>query len=401
LKFELKEVKLQEIANVIDSLHQTPNYSSEGYPMVRVTDIKGGFIKLDNALRVEEKVYKIFTKKYKPQKGDILMTRVGSYGNVALVNTEEDFCLGQNTVVINPKKVDSDFLFYYLQTPIIKNQIEAEVRGSTQKTISLKSIRELKLFLPPIELQKTLSSILRTLDDKIELNLKMNETLEEMAMTLYKHWFVDFGPFQDGEFVESELGMIPKGWEVSNVGSVTNIFDSLRVPLSNKEREKRKGIYPYYGATSLMDYVDDYIFDGTYLLVGEDGSVMKEDGTPYTQYVSGKFWVNNHAHVLQGTNGVSTEWLKVFFDNCNVAPYVTGAVQPKINQKNLKSIPFLLPPQNVRQEFNKNIKNLYEKILINNKENVQLETIRNYLLPRLLSGEIDVSQAEKQVEEVL
>ena len=165
--------------------------------------------------------------------------------------------------------------------------------------------------------------------------------------------------------MESELGMIPKGWEVSNVGSVTNIFDSLRVPLSNKEREKRKGIYPYYGATSLMDYVDDYIFDGTYLLVGEDGSVMKEDGTPYTQYVSGKFWVNNHAHVLQGTNGVSTEWLKVFFDNCNVAPYVTGAVQPKINQKNLKSIPFLLPPQNVRQEFNKNIKNLYEKILIN------------------------------------
>ncbi|QNU24780.1 restriction endonuclease subunit S [Geobacillus zalihae] len=120
MKFELKEVKLQEIANVIDSLHQTPNYSSEGYPMVRVTDIKGGFIKLDNALRVEEKVYKIFTKKYKPQKGDILMTRVGSYGNVALVNTEEDFCLGQNTVVINPKKVDSDFLFYYLQTPIIK-----------------------------------------------------------------------------------------------------------------------------------------------------------------------------------------------------------------------------------------------------------------------------------------
>jgi len=356
----------------------------------------------DRSLSGKNKIYGSngvigYTDKYLVDGETIIIGRVGAFCG-SLEYSNQPVWVTDNAIYAKAKEgYDSKFIFLLLSTLNLRQF----AGGSAQPLLNQTILKNISVKIPQLQVQEEISSVIFSLTDKIQLNLQMNQTLEEMAMTLYKHWFVDFGPFQDGEFVESELGMIPKGWEVSNVGSVTNIFDSLRVPLSNKEREKRKGIYPYYGATSLMDYVDDYIFDGTYLLVGEDGSVMKEDGTPYTQYVSGKFWVNNHAHVLQGTNGVSTEWLKVFFDNCNVAPYVTGAVQPKINQKNLKSIPFLLPPQNVRQEFNKNIKNLYEKILINNKENVQLETIRNYLLPRLLSGEIDVSKAEKQVEEVL
>ncbi|KYD29051.1 restriction endonuclease subunit S [Geobacillus sp. B4113_201601] len=376
----------------------------EIYPFVSM-DVIQPFYKPVEAK--EEREFKSGGAKF--ENGDTLFARITpclENGKIAQVkNLKNGKGFGSTEFIVLRGKegiTDTDFVYYLVTNKSFRENAERLMVGTSgRQRVDKQQFEDQIISIPDLETQKRISSILGSIDKKIELNVEMNKTLEEMAMTLYKHWFVDFGPFQDGEFVESELGMIPKGWEVSNVGSVTNIFDSLRVPLSNKEREKRKGIYPYYGATSLMDYVDDYIFDGTYLLVGEDGSVMKEDGTPYTQYVSGKFWVNNHAHVLQGTNGVSTEWLKVFFDNCNVAPYVTGAVQPKINQKNLKSIPFLLPPQNVRQEFNKNIKNLYEKILINNKENVQLETIRNYLLPRLLSGEIDVSQAEKQVEEVL
>jgi len=376
----------------------------ERYPFVSM-DVIQPFYKPVEAK--EEREFRSGGAKF--ENGDILFARITpclENGKIAQVkNLKNGKGFGSTEFIVLRGKegvTDTDFVYYLATNKAFRENAERLMVGTSgRQRVDKQQFEDQIISIPDLQTQKRISSILGSIDKKIELNVEMNKTLEETAMTLYKHWFVDFGPFQDGEFVESELGMIPKGWEVSNVGSVTKIFDSLRVPLSNKEREKRKGIFPYYGATTLMDYVDDYIFDGTYLLVGEDGSVMKEDGTPYTQYVSGKFWVNNHAHVLQGTNGVSTEWLKVFFDNCNVAPYVTGAVQPKINQKNLKSIPFLLPPQNVRQEFNKNIKNLYEKILINNKENVQLETTRNYLLPRLLSGEIDVSQAEKQVEVVL
>ncbi|MCH8474880.1 MAG: restriction endonuclease subunit S [Opitutales bacterium] len=99
---------------------------------------------------------------------------------------------------------------------------------------------------------------------------------------------------------------------MSSVGSVSICLDSKRVPLSKRQREKRQGSFPYYGATSVMDYIDDYLFDETLLLLGEDGSVLKEDGTPFLQYVWGKLWVNNHAHVLKGVSGVSTEELYLF-----------------------------------------------------------------------------------------
>ena len=96
------------------------------------------------------------------------------------------------------------------------------------------------------------------------------------------------------------MGWIPKGWRVLNFGEVSNCFDSKRIPLSKKQRgQKQPGTIPYYGATSVMDYVNEWIFDDIYLLIGEDGSVLKEDGSPFVQYIWGQTWVNNHAHVLQ------------------------------------------------------------------------------------------------------
>lgn len=131
-------------------------------------------------------------------------------------------------------------------------------------------------------------------------NKRINDNLEQQAQALFKSWFVDFEPFKNGKFVESEIGMIPEGWKVGNLLDVAELSDSKRKPLSAMERSNMNKVYPYYGATSIMDYVDDYLFDGIYLLMGEDGSVMTENGFPYLQYVSGKFWVNNHAHIMQG-----------------------------------------------------------------------------------------------------
>jgi type I restriction enzyme S subunit len=139
---------LGDISDVIDSLHVTPKYSTDGHPMIRVTDISNGFLDLTKSLKVDEKVYKEFTKKYQPKKNDILMSRVGTYGICSFVGTNKKFCLGQNTIVICSKKISSQLIFLAMQNQPVQQQIEEVVTGSTQKTISLASIRSLKLVLP-------------------------------------------------------------------------------------------------------------------------------------------------------------------------------------------------------------------------------------------------------------
>lgn len=193
---------------------------------------------------------------------------------------------------------------------------------------------------------------------------------------------------------DSELGAIPEGWEATKFGEVSNCLDKHRIPLSKAQREKIKGSIPYHGATSIMDYVDVHLFDGIYLLLGEDGSVHKEDGTPFTQYIWGKVWVNNHAHVLQGSNGISTEQLMLFIKNQNITPYVTGAVQLKLNQKNMNSIPFIKADNRISSAFKRLITPMFSELRNRHDESLTLEKTRDALLPKLLSGAIGTGVLE-------
>lgn len=194
--------------------------------------------------------------------------------------------------------------------------------------------------------------------------------------------------------VYSELGEIPAGWEVGKFGDIVDNFDRQRIPLSKKEREARKGNYPYYGATSIMDYVDDYIFDGIYVLMAEDGSVIDEDEKPILQYVWGKFWGNNHAHILKGKDGIPDEFIYLLLKNVNIKHLVTGAVQLKINQKNMNSLEIIIPNLDMLVKFSGIIENIFTKYRSLSNENEILTKIRDSLLPKLMSGEIDVSNIE-------
>jgi type I restriction enzyme S subunit len=314
------------------------------------------------------------------------------------------------------------------------------VAGQTDMAeyVSLRDQRAMKITLPPLAEQKAIAAVLGALDDKIELNRRMNATLEAMARALFQSWFIDFDPVRrnmdrnqpstrpsghpspsgrrDGDegasgllnspatdalfpdsFQDSPLGPIPHGWRATTLGEVIEISDSKRIPLSGREREARQGKYPYHGAASVMDYVDDFLFDGIYLLMGEDGSVINDDGTPVLQYVWGKFWVNNHAHVLRGKNGISTEHLFLHLKGSNIAPFVNGAVQPKLNQGNMNRIPFILPPPEIGNVFAKAIEPLFAQIRANTNQSRTLATLRDTLLPKLLSGELRVTEAEKEV----
>ena len=179
---------------------------------------------------------------------------------------------------------------------------------------------------------------------------------------------------------------------VGTVSEIVEIHDAKRIPLSGAQRMKmEKKVYPYYGAASLMDYVDEYIFDGKYLLLGEDGTVVNDAGYPILQYVWGKFWVNNHAHILTGKLGFNVESLMLLFRRTPVKSIVTGAVQPKISQANLKSIPVVIPPEEEIAAFNDSIDSLFSLIRNNEEQNKELSKLRDTLLPKLMSGEIDVS----------
>lgn len=199
--------------------------------------------------------------------------------------------------------------------------------------LELDDFYNLEFNIPPIEEQRKIVEQYQTIERRIKNNEALIQKLEATAQALYHHTFV--------EGIDKEN--LPEGWRMGCLEDVTRCFDNKRKPLSGSERDSITGDFPYYGATSIMDYVNDYIFDGEYLLIGEDGSVVHEDGSPYLQLIYGKTWVNNHAHVLSGVNGFDNNLLYWTLKTCNIANYVTGAVQLKLNQKNMNAIPIVIP----------------------------------------------------------
>lgn len=192
---------------------------------------------------------------------------------------------------------------------------------------------------------------------------------------------------------QSEVGEIPLGWEVKELGILIENFDRKRKPLSSRQREERKGKIPYYGATSIMDFVYDFIFDDIYVLMGEDGSVMKEDGTPLLKYIWGKSWINNHAHVLKGT-AFSTEILYLYLLRMNVSSIVTGAVQLKISQGNMNSLKVVCAPREVYKRFDEIIQPLFTKVRNIQEQNKNLTTLRDSIVSKLISGDIDLTEIQ-------
>ncbi len=213
-------------------------------------------------------------------------------------------------------------------------------------------------------------------------NSAINKNLLQQAQALYKNRFVDLHPFN---------GEMPPDWHFGEVSEIIELHDSKRIPLSSRERATLTKLYPYYGATSVMDYVDRYLFDGIYLLLGEDGTVVDNDGFPILQYVEGKFWVNNHAHIITGKNGFTVETLYLLFSLTNVQSIITGAVQPKISQTNLNKMPIVIPSEAELSDFDSVIQPIFAQIRNLRAQNDRLAVTRDTLLPLLMSGEVDVS----------
>ena len=384
------------------------DHDPDGVPLIKAGDLNGSIINPQPDFRISKNKHHEY-RRTALEGGELLMTLVGNVGQCAVVPSR---MAGWNTAraVAVMRLADSSethFVQQCLLSRPLQHLMDVWCNTTVQATLNLKEIRQLPLPWPPKKSRDAIAAFGKALDDKIELNRRMNATLEAMARALFQSWFVDFDPVRaklDGRqpegmdeataalfpshFDHKTEGVIPTGWLATTLGEVIEIFDSKRIPLSGREREARQGKFPYHGAASVMDYVDDFLFDGIYLLMGEDGSVINEDGTPVLQYVWGKFWVNNHAHVLRGKNGISTEHLLLHLKGCNISPFVTGAVQPKLNQGNMNRVPFMLAPPEIGQAFAKAIEPLFAQIRANTEQSRTLAALRDTLLPKLLSGEI-------------
>lgn len=301
-------------------------------------------------------------------------TRNGDKISIAYRDGED--CLVSPSYKCFRIKDENELNPYYLMLWFKRPQFDRYARfrshGSAHEYFEYDEMCEVELPIPSIEEQLKIVEAYQTLEHRIELKRQINDNLEAQAYTIYKDWFIDNG---------EQHGAIN-----CFLSDVFEIHDSRRIPLSSQERAERAKIYPYYGAAGLLDYVDNYLFDGIYVLMGEDGSVVTEQGYPYLQYIWGQFWVNNHAHILQGKNGISTEALYLILSKTNIKEFVTGAVQAKMSQENLRSIPTITLNQDELVKFDAIIQPIFALIRNNRCEIEKLEELKKQIQGKLSSS---------------
>lgn len=278
---------------------------------------------------ISKEAVKASATKIIPKNSVIFVTRV-SVGKITL--TTDDYAINQDLTGVIPKntsRLDAAFLFYLLrgQAAHVANMAQGiGVRGVTRKDFAA-----IKIPLPPIEVQKEIVEQIEIKQNAIEHAKAIIENLE-----------------REREYFGRSLRKL-SDVEMSNLGDICKNMDSKRKPVTKSDRSSGK--YPYYGASGIVDYVDDYIFDDDYLLVSEDGANLLARSTPIAFSISGKTWVNNHAHILKFENLETQKFVEHYLNSIDLKQYITGSAQPKLNQDNLNKIQIPLPPIEIQKQM--------------------------------------------------
>ena len=365
-------------------------------------DFKGPFVYID------EHAYN-FLSKSSLSGGEIIISNVGA--NVGTIfkcpNLPYKMSLAPNAITIKLKG-DNDFYYYWFKSKIGQANIQALVTGSAQPKFNKTNFRSMYIPVPPLATQRRIASILSSLDQKIELNNKINDDLEEMAQAIFKNWFVDFEPFKDGKFVDSELGMIPEGWKVVTLDDLTSKFGTGLNPRKNfvlghgnnyYVTIKNMGNNRIY-LNDRCDKVDDealakinkrsklqkgdLLFSG----IGTIGRVAMIVDDPIN-------WnTNESVFNMHPIDTVSSEFIYLLLLSDKFQQYVQqnaqGGVQQGIRMASLKAFQFAIPDD--LNLFDNLVKPIISKVKSNDKENDTLSLLRDTLLPRLMSGEIEIPE---------
>ena len=362
-------------------------------------DFKGPFVYID------EHAYS-FLSKSSLSGGEIIISNVGA--NVGTVfkcpNLPYKMSLAPNAITIKLKG-DNDFYYYWFKSKIGQANIQALVTGSAQPKFNKTNFRSMYIPVPPLDVQRRIASILSSLDRKIELNNKINADLEEMAQAIFKNWFVDFEPFKDGKFVDSELGMIPEGWKVGRFDEIADIVGGSTPSKAKPEYYTQKGIawltpkdlsnHPaVYTSRGEIDITEEG-YNSTSTKLMPKGTILFTSRAPIG-YIS---IAQNDICTNQGFKSLVPKKAGTCFLYCflkYVTPVIenksTGSTFKEASGSLMKSLQVIMPEQKVFEDFETIVSPLFARIESLEKENSRLSTLRDTLLPRLMSGELEVPE---------
>ena len=330
------------------------------------------------------------------EQGDILLSVRAPVGDV-FYNNYGNLAIGRGLSAIRINNKDLRTLVFYL-LHYDKKQFERLEQGTTFTEIGKKEVRNIRVVIPqnPIE-QSAIAAILSKVDEAIAAVQGSIAAAERLKKSLMQNLLTGrMKPdgtlrTEEGFYLDEKFGRVPKGWEVKKVGEIAENFDNLRKPIKSIDRDKIKGEIPYYGAAGIVDYINDYLFDGTYILFGEDGENLLSRKVPQAFIVNGKFWVNNHAHVLKVYDEYDINLIVNILESKKYDDIVYGSAQPKINKSDLNRIKIIVP-KNLDEQ--KRISQSITKIdvEISGKQNkiAVLEKLKKSLMQNLLTGRVRV-----------
>lgn len=331
--------KLGEVTTKIcDGSHNPPHgveYSK--FPMLSSKNIFFDRYDYESPRYLSKEDFEIEDKRTNVSDGDVLLTIVGTVGRTCCVMAPyTPFTLQRSVAVLKPKKemMLSRFLMYSLHS--LSALWETEAKGVAQKGVYLKQVANIQIPIPSLDEQQQIVAELDLLSGMIEKQKAQIEELDKLSHSIFYDMF--------GDPVTNE-----KGWELKKLEDCCKNLDSKRKPITAKDREP--GNIPYYGASGVVDHVKDYIFDGDYLLVSEDGANLIFRHTPIAFSISGKTWVNNHAHILKFETSYEQTYFEYSINLRDISEYVTGCAQPKFTQANLNALLVAYPPLSLQQEF--------------------------------------------------
>jgi type I restriction enzyme S subunit len=322
--------------------------------------------------------------------------------------TDEDFGIYENVPAIifddfttDSKFVDFPFKIKSSAIKILKEKnknIDLRFIFEKMKSVSfptgshkrfyISQYQNLEIATPPINEQRKIAEILGTVDEDIAKTQKVIEATEKLKRGLMQQLFTR--GIGHTKFKETKIGQIPEEWEIVSLEKISKNLDNKRVPVTKSKRSA--GIYPYYGATGIVDYVDNYIFDEILLLISEDGANLKDRNYPIAFSAIGKYWVNNHAHIQRFEDIFMQKYVEDYLNMINLTPYLTGMAQPKLNKDRLFTIPIPKPSKETEvKEITGILSSVDEKISINKKLKEKLTILKKGLMQDILSGTVRTS----------
>ena len=380
--------------------------------------IKGPSIDFDNAYYISEDDYQKIIKRSKIDKWDVIVSMIGEYCGFCYLEDSDftDYAVKNVGILKVGERIKSLWLYYYLNSPDGRNQLKNTRAGSSQPYISLGSLRNLLIPEPPRDVMERTVSILSSLDRKIELNNKINADLEEMAQAIFKNWFVDFEPFKDGKFVDSELGMIPEGWKVISLNEILdNVsgysykgseLQSSNIAMATIKNFERKGGFKTEGYKEIViskniketQFVNmfDVLVAHTDLtqnaeIVGNPAIVLSKGG--YEKLIMSMDLTKVISKIDGVTNGLLYCILSTSRFKEHALGYVNGTTVLHMSKKAVPEYTCAFPKDiNQIRDLCITLDSIYKRMAVTYDENSRLSLLRDTLLPRLMSGELEVPE---------